>query len=270
MAYEKRNISFLMTTIIIVVLAVVAIFGGCCKMVDSGYTGLRLMFGKVVSEPLGPGLWFYSPIGGSIVTYDCREQRWDERMESYTKDVQQATLSVTVTYTLDSARIIELHNGIGRNYEQKILYPAIVGVTKDVIGQWEADKLISSREQATKEIYDQVTKVLADKPVRVTSVILANIDYSDTFEKAIEDKQVAMQNAIRAKNQTQEIEEEARQKVITAEAEAKAMQVRGEALKENPGLVQLQAIEKWDGRAPNTLVIGGDAQTLIGTQVPVK
>ena len=234
-----------------------------CGQVDSGHSGLRLSWGRVVSKELGPGLWFYNPIGGSLVVYDCREQRMDLKTESYTKDVQSADLQVVVTFSLDSSRIIDLHNTYGRDYIQKILNPVVVGATKDVVGGWEADKLISERERATKEIFERVVADLEGKPVRVSSIVLANIDYSDVFEKAIEDKQVAMQNAIRAKNKTQEIEEEARQRLITAEAEAKAMQIKGDALKANPGLVQLEAVDKWDGKAPNTLVVGGDSSLLI-------
>lgn len=242
-----------------------AVLAGCGQ-VDSGHVGLKLSWGKVVSEPLGAGLWFYNPIGGSLVTYDCREQRADFQMNAYTKDVQSADFQIVVTFSLDQAKIIDLHNGIGPMFVQKILNPVVVGVTKDVVGQWEADKLINGREQATKEIYSQVQAAMAGKPIRVSSVVLANIDYSDVFEKAIEDKQVAMQNAIRAKNRTQEIEEEARQKIITAEAEAKSMQIRGDALKANPGLVQLEAVGKWDGKAPQTLVIGSEAKPLLSVQ----
>ena len=234
-----------------------------CGQVDSGYTGLKLSWGKVVSEPLGPGLWFYNPIGGSLIVYDCREQRFDLRTNAYTKDVQSADFQIVVTFSLDQTQVVALHNGIGAQYVSKILQPVVIGVTKDVIGHWEADKLINGRDKATKEIFDQVTQELKGKPIRVSSVVLANIDYSDVFEKAIEDKQVAMQNAIRAKNRTQEVEEEARQKLITAEAEAKSMQIRGDALKANPGLVQLEAVSKWDGRAPQTLVIGDKATPML-------
>lgn len=242
--------------------AVLCLFVGCGQ-VDAGHTGLKLSWGKVVSEPLGPGLWFFNPIGGALVTYDCREQRVDFKMNAYTKDVQSAEFQIVVTFSLDQVQIVKLHNEIGSHYAEKILAPAVIGVTKDVVGGWEADRLINGREQATKEILTQVTAVLKDKPVRVSSVVLANIDYSDVFEKAIEDKQVAMQNAIRAKNKTQEVEEEARQKVIAAEAEAKSMQIRGDALKSNPGLVSLEAIQRWDGKAPQTLVVGDSAKTML-------
>lgn len=249
-----------------IALSALAIAG--CGQIDSGHTGLKLSFGKVVSEPLGPGLWFYNPIGGSLVIYDCREQRADFRMNAYTKDVQSAEFQIVVTFALNQHFITDLHNTIGRDYREKILAPAVIGVTKDVVGQWEADKLINGREQATREILTQVKAALRGKPVEVSSIIIANIDYSDVFEKAIEDKQVAMQNAIRAKNRTQEVEEEARQKVIAAEAEAKAMQTKGDALKANPSLVQLQAIDKWDGRAPQTLVVGSDVAPILGGAAP--
>lgn len=247
----------------IIALALLGLVAGCGQ-VDSGYTGLKLSWGKVVSEPLGPGLWFYNPFGGDLVTYDCREQRVDLRMSAYTKDVQSADFQIVVTFALDQTQIVKLHNEIGALYADKILAPAVIGVTKDVVGGWEADKLISGREQATRQIYTEVSERLKGKPVKVSSIVIANIDYSDVFEKAIEDKQVAMQNAIRAKNKTQEIEEEARQKVIAAEAEAKSMQIRGDALKSNPSLVSLEAIQRWDGKAPQTLVIGTDAKPFLG------
>ena len=72
------------------------------------------------------------------------------------------------------------------------------------------------------------------------------------------------------KNKTQEIEEEARQKVIAVEAEAKSMQIRGDALKSNPGLVSLEAIQKWDGKAPQTLVIGDAGQPMLNLQPPKR
>ena len=145
----------------------------------------------------------------------------------------------------------------------------VTGVAKEVIGQWEADQLISGREKAKNEIFTRVQTALANTPILVTNIVLSNIDYSDVFEKAMENIMPVLevkarrvggatyQVPIRAKNRTQEIEEEARQKLIAAEAEAKALTVRGEALRTNPELAILEAVNKWDGHAPETLVWGG-------------
>lgn len=226
-------------------------------VVDSGFAGARLLFGRVTSDSLEPGLHWFSPVGGSLAIYDCRESRKDIKMNVYTKDVQSADFDVTVMYHVDPKRIPDLQNHYGQEYGNKVLVPVVTGVAKEVIGQWEADQLISGREKAKNEIFTRVQTALANTPILVTNIVLSNIDYSDVFEKAIEEKQVAMQNAIRAKNRTQEIEEEARQKLIAAEAEAKALTVRGEALRTNPELAILEAVNKWDGHAPETLVWGG-------------
>lgn len=92
---------------------------------------------------------------------------------------------------------------------------------------------------------------------------ILNIDYSDVFEKAIEEKVVAAQDAIKAKNKTVQIEEEARQTLVKAEAEAKAISIRAKALSENKDVVYLNMIEKWDGNAPQTLVIGSDGNLFV-------
>ena len=245
----------------VVLLALLSLKG--CYTVDAGVVGVKTQWGKIVGGPVDPGLTWVNPIGGDLVKYDCREQRLDLRMDTYTKDVQTAQMSITVTYSLDRSKIAELHSEYGRAYAERIITPTVVGIVKDVIGQWEADKLINGREQATREIRQQVADKLAQTPVRLGMIVLSNIDYSDVFEKAIEAKQVAMQRAIESQNKTRQIEEEARQKVISAKAEAESMQIRGDALKANPALVPLEAVQKWDGKAPATLVVGGDASALL-------
>lgn len=254
--------------VLVVLLILVALSFKGCYTIDAGSVGLKTSWGRIVSGPVEPGLTWVNPIGGDVVKYDCREQRSDLDLNTYTKDVQTANLRVTITYAIKREAVARLHSEVGRFYLERIVTPAIVGVTKDVIGQWEADKLINGREEATHAIFEQVSARLADAPVTVNQLVIANIDYSDAFEKAIEQKQVAMQDAIRAKNKTQQIEEEARQKVISAKAEAESMQIRGDALKANPGLVSLEAVGKWDGRAPQTLVIGSDLQTMLPIAQP--
>ena len=85
------------------------------------------------------------------------------------------------------------------------------------------------------------------------------IDYSDSFEKAIEGKVTAEQEALKAKNKTVQVEEEAKQRVIAAEAEAKSMAIRANALTQNHNLIQYELAQKWDGKLP---------QYMMGNSVP--
>ena len=89
--------------------------------------------------------------------------------------------------------------------------------------------------------------------------LLTAINYSDVFERAIESKVTAQQEALKAKNKTVQIQEEAKQKLISAEAEAKSMAIRANALSQNKALVEYEAVQKWDGKLP---------QYMMGNSIP--
>lgn len=96
--------------------------------------------------------------------------------------------------------------------------------------------------------------MLDDNYIVVSDFNITDIDYSDAFEKAIESKVTAEQEALKAKNKTVQVQEEARQKVISAEAEAKSMAIRANALTQNKALVEYEAVKKWDGKLPEYMM----------------
>ena len=246
--------------------ALVAAFATGCSQVDSGEAALRSVWGNIEGETIQPGLVWHNPLSTDIIVYDCRFRLADYRMESYTKDMQQATLGVAFNYAIDPSRLRELHIKYGLQYGSKILDPIVYGAVKDVIGNWEAAELVHSREKATTQIVAKIQESIRTMPVLVRDINLTNIDFSDVFEKSIEEKQVQQQRALAAKNKTAEIEELARQRLITAESEAKAMQIKGDALRANHGLVELEAVNRWDGKMPQTLMLGENSKTFL----PVK
>lgn len=253
------------------VIAIFAILVGSCSIttIDAGQIGVRTQFGKVTENSVEPGLHFVNPIGGAIIKYDVREQKAEIKAPTYTRDMQQADITIVATYCLNKSDVGIVHQTFGSAYADRVVLPKIVGAVKDVIGNIEAAELINAREKAAKSIMDTAALQISEAkvPVTITSLVLANIDYSDIFEKSIEEKVIAQQNAIRAQNETKRVEEESKQTVIRAEAQAKsklaiakaeaeAVQIRGKALKENPDVVMLEAISKWDGKTPNTLFLG--------------
>ena len=130
---------------------------------------------------------------------------------------------------------------------------------KDIIGKWNAQDLIANREKATDDILFKLQNQLSEKYINVTDFQMTEINYSDVFERAIESKVTAEQEALKAKNKTVQVEEEAKQKVIAAQAEAKSMAIRAQALAQNKSLVQYEAVQKWDGKMP---------QYMLGNSVP--
>ncbi|MEO8314741.1 MAG: SPFH domain-containing protein, partial [Pseudomonadota bacterium] len=121
---------------------------------------------------------------------------------------------------------------------------------KRELGQHEAVTLIATRDQAARAIETGARAKLAEKHVLVTGLQITNIDYTKEFENSVEAKVIAQQRAIEEQNRTVQIEQQAKQKVISAEAEAESMRIRAKALESNLRLVEWEAVQKWDGKLP--------------------
>lgn len=233
------------------------IFAMCnpVAMVGVGERGVKVTLGKVSPQSYSEGIHFVTPFISKIKVMDVKTQKSNIRTQAFTKDIQQATLTYVVNYNLQPENVHKMYREVGKNYQDTILMPIVEGTIKDVIGGQQAQTLIGAREQVTKDILFKLQKELDKKYINVTDFQITNIGYSDVFEKAIEAKVTAEQEALKARNKTVQVQEEAKQKVISAEAEAKAIRVKAEALNRNKELVQLEMIKKWSGNLP-THVLG--------------
>ena len=233
-----------------IVLALGAAALSSIKIVDTGYRGIKTYFGKVVGESLPEGFYIYNPITTEIHEMDTKVQKYTLKMSSYTKDVQQAELIISVNTSLDPSKVHLLFQEVGVSYADKVIAPQISKAVKDTIGKWEADLLVSNRDKAADEIFSSLKTSLLPYHINTQNVVIENIDYSAQFERAIEEKQIATQDAIKARNRTKQVEEEANQKVLAAKAEAESMRIRSQALSQNQNLVAYEAVQKWDGKLP--------------------
>ena len=260
------------------------------EQVNAGHRGIKLVWGKVVSDSLPEGLYFYNPISTNIVTMDVRLQKKKTRLETYTKDIQQATMFIAVNYHVDPINAHILYQTIGMTYETTLIEPILLSTVKDVVGKIEADKFINNREIVTDEIKQKLEKSLADSHVIVQSVSIEDISFSSAFEAAIEAKQIATQEAIKSQNETVRVTEEGKQQVIKARAEsdskkaqsdadayaieveskakaeairqvglaeAEAIREKSKALAQNGNLVELTKAERWDGKLPENIYGSG-------------
>lgn len=231
---------------------------GCLgiEVVDTGHRGVKTVYGKVQSESLEEGFYWYNPFTSSIHEMDVRVMKYDVETETYTRDVQQAKLHIVVNYNLEKTKAHEMLENVGEDWEGRLIPQAVNGTVKAVIGKWDAVDLIANRGKAQEEVQSLLTDALASRDVHVTRVEIANIDYSDEFEKAVEAKVTAIQNAEREKNNTVQVQEQAKQQVITAKATAESMSIRAQALTQNKALVEYEAVQKWDGHLPQYMFGG--------------
>jgi prohibitin 2 len=247
----------------VLALALVAVGTSACgiEQVDEGYRGIKKVWGKVNPEPLTPGLYFYNPVSSDIFEMDVREQKMELQTTAFTKDTQSVAMNVTVTYYPDPVKIAALYSQFGHDWDAKIVQQAVLGAIKDVVGQYIADDLVNKREAAKSAAEVALKELLSQRSVTVTALSFTNLDFDDAYEKAVEAKVVAVQRAAEAKNKTVQVEEEAKQRVRAAEADATAMRIKSNALAQNKGLVEYEAIQKWDGKLPE--IMFGSATPII-------
>jgi prohibitin 2 len=251
----KRIVVWLAIAVVLVVIASVA---GCgIKVVDTGHRGIETRFGKVVSESLPEGIYFYNPLTSTIVEMDTRIQRQDGETDTYTRDVQQAAIKYTLNYRLQQNAAHTMYQDIGREWEQRLIPQVVLGTLKEVVGKWDAVDLIANRDKAGQTAFEAIRTNLGERNIEVSRFEITDIAYTHEFENSVELKVIAQQKAIEEQNRTKQIEEQARQKVLSAEAEAKSMQIRAEALEKNAKLVEWEAVQKWNGVLPQYMLGNG-------------
>ena len=250
-----------------------------CGQVDSGEAGFFTRWGEVVSrEPISEGLHFYEPFGTDLVTYNLRNQVATVTTEVFTKDVQAAKVQLSVTYCLDRNKVIDLHRGTGRKYADVLITPSVLGAVKDALGKMEAGDIIANRQTAAEGIAQALAERLTPFGIVVRLVNITNVDYSDAFERSVEEKQVALQRSIKERNETARLKEVAAQEVVKAEADAKAkvltakaeaeamvakakaeaesIEMRNKALASSHALIEYETVKRWDGKLP-VQMLGG-------------
>ena len=227
--------------------------------ISTGYRGVLITLGKVSQHSYINGVGFKWPFVSSMIKMDVRTRKMTDKTSTYTSDIQTADLEYTFTYDLNPENIHILYEKVGLDYEAKAILPSLNDVLKDVIGKWQAQELVANRDKARVDVVAGLQERLDRRFFQNITFQFINIDYSDKFEGAIEDKVIAEQKAQEAVNNTKRIKEEAEQKLISAKAEAEAMEIKSEALSKNKGLTEYEAVQRWDGRLP---------QYMLGNSVP--
>lgn len=232
-----------------------------CGVVDSDERGVFVNnFTGSVSGPVEPGTHFYNPFSSDLNTLRVEEDKWNNETQAYTSDFQNASIQYTVVYKLDPKRVKDVWISSRDTWADKFIPAAVESSLKEVIGRTNATNIIQNRQVAQNEIKIKINERLRAVGIMITDFSIRNVDFSDAFEKAVEQKQTAVEEAQAAKNYTVKVQEVAKQKIITAEADAEAMRIKSQALAQNPGLAEYEAVLAWKetgGKVPTYLVVSG-------------
>ena len=211
--------------------------------IDVGERGLTLGFGQVKST-LSQGFHWVNPLY-SVSKFNIRNNKYEAVANSASSDLQQAQISVAVNFNIDETKIIDIYTTYGENFMDRIFVQNVQEAVKSVSAKYTASELITKREQVKADIKSKMTEMTANVVV-ITDVAITNVDFSDSFDAAIESKVKADQQALEAEAQLR-----------TSKLQSEAIRVQADAIKNAGGeeYVRLKAIEKWNGVLPTT--VGG-------------
>jgi len=250
------------STALLWILGLIFLFGSWFTVAE-GERSLLTTFGKASDHIYEAGLHVKWPIIQDVKTFDVKTIRADYKTNTYTKDIQTANITVSYSYNLISNDIVETYKTYGNQWQERILYPNLEQAVKAEVGTWNADQMVANRDKVASNILAslQARMIEHEYPVSITNFQMINIDYSDQFERAIEKKVVAEQEALEEENRTKQVEQKAKQQVVSAKAEAESMRIRANALASNPKLVNYEFVQKWDGKLPE--IMTGDSMPIL-------
>lgn len=262
---EKRIRRFIKLGVGVFAALLVVIFLNPVVVIGAGHRGIVMNWGAVQSKILGEGLHFRTPFMQKVVEVDVRNIKHEVEAIAYSKDIQTVDAKVALNYHLDPNLVNLLWQEIGPKYEPQIIDPAIQEGVKAATAQFTAQQLIEERPRVKEEIRNQLMERLNGRHIIVDDFSIVNFDFSDEYENAVEDKQVAQQSALKAENDLIRIKTEAEQRIAQAIAEAEAIRIQAESISNQGGAeyvqlkrleVEAQAVSKWNGQLPQQFVPG--------------
>lgn len=244
--------------------------------VESGERGVLLRFGDMVAVE-EPGLHMKWPFIEKVVPMSVRSHNYQIKTGVYSADTQAADVELSVNYQLEPADVGRVYVTYGRDYARRIIAPQIQSQCKDAFGTFTAMNIVRSRDAVAQKIYENLIGNLTKYGILVTSVQIENLDFSDEYEKSVEERMKAevdvdkfeqskKQRLIQADMVRIEAQAAADARIMQAKSEAESIRLKGEAeaaaismkakalAAAGNDYVELVKADRWDGKLPTTMI----------------
>jgi len=254
----------------LVLLALITFFSSM-RSVDTGRVGVVTQYGSVTGRELTEGLSWVLPWGLNNVTeYDVKTQKVEATSQAATKDLQDVNATIVLTYSLNRGKVSEVHQQVGKEFQQVEIDPQVQEAFKAVSARYTASELITERakvkEEVLKNLQDRLEK---NGRYNIQDIAITNFTFSAEFNKAIEAVQIANQRIAQARQELETTKVQAEKEIAAAQGAAEAQRLQQQSL--NPELLrkmelenQAKAIEKWNGVQPTTVADGSNLLFNVG------
>lgn len=227
--------------------------------VEAGHSGVVLTFGKVSEAVLSEGLHVKIPFIQQIIQIDNRVLKAEVDCSSASKDLQTVSSTIALNYRVRNEASAKIYKEVGMSYENVIINPAIQECVKAVTAKYTAEQLITERQIISDQMKELLNEKISSYGLELEIFNIISFEFTAEYNAAIEAKQTAQQNALKAEQDLQRIKVEAEQTVAQAQAEAEAYRLKSEQI--TPQMIAMEYIDKWDGKLP--AVAGGDSSSML-------
>lgn len=261
--------------VVLIIIVLGVLLSAMGVVIEAGHVGVMKTLGAVQPEPLAEGFHLKKPFIDQVEQVDIRLTASHAEASAASRDLQTVSTQVTTQYSMNGQIAPLTYQRIGNlgKVSATLVEPAIQECVKSVTAKFTAEELVTKRELVKQQIQQSLTAYInntlkekgVENAISIANLAITDFNFSPEFNRAIESKVQAEQQALQAKNEklkrVTQAEAAAAERQLGAEAEAYSTEVQSkaradairreaEALRQSPELIQLRTVEKWDGVLP--------------------
>ena len=230
------NLNKNLTIWIVLGLVVVAFLANGFYTVNTGERAVVLRLGKLTGVT-GEGLHIKIPFIDEIHKLSVRDHNMTLKSEVSSSDIQTIAVEISLVYSLNPTQVGSIYQTYSNRVEETLVRPTLAEKMNAIIAEYPIEAFVEKRAEISNRIRTTFAGQVEGNGISVKTLLITNHDFSDEFNKAIEDKKIAEQGALAAKFTLERMK-----------LEAEAQMIKQASL--SPLVIQEMAINKWDGKLP--------------------